>query len=348
MKIETFRGSPEQIGTAYGQRYRNHIKKNTKALIDSIGQDQRTSSNFQMWVCQLERKVKNCAPDLLIEIEAVAKASGVSYEDILLLNLRGWQYSYYCGHEGADTCSSMIIRLQDGADCNMGALDDAKEFYDCPIRIIPDSGFSFITMPIIGMSGGNRGMNSAGLVCGISSQILPGLIKTDAFFQQDIAMRIILQTCSTVEQVRLFCESHPFTLNLAVSDANGGRFCAQCTAAGIYELEHTEPHILTNHIIKDEWINELRDQGVVRFPESETTRIRRGRLLSFFKKFNGCCSIGDIEEMLASKDSTDKGAINNIRSLFITIACPERDSGGLYIMCPNQNRGFEYVSIEER
>ena len=92
-----------------------------------------------------------------------------------------------------------------------------------------------MTFPIIGTSWGNRGINSAGLCLGEASYGISGLKRLPGTICGDIALRVILQTCATVSEVREFCKQHPFTLNLACSDKNGDVFCARQTTAGLVE-----------------------------------------------------------------------------------------------------------------
>lgn len=276
-------GTSEVIGRAHGESCRTAILANLKELVhrESYEPLPREDRNFRAWMHGQEALVEKHWPWLLKEMRGVADGSGVAYEDILLLNLRTWQYDFY-GKPPAECCSSMLVTLVDGALACAGALDDPREYYCGPVHVAPDRGYCFVTFPITGTSWGNRGMNSAGLALGISSQPLPGLRRLSHAVIQDLAARAILQTCSTVGEVREFCREHPFTMNLVCADAQGGVLCAHQTAAGLFELPVKEGWcVLTNHVADEGVRRRLHNLGVASFPESPTSRARLERLAAF-------------------------------------------------------------------
>jgi len=268
-------------------------------------------------------------------MHGVAEAVGVPYEQILLLNLRSWQYNYYGAGPVETGCSSLAITLSGGQIAAAGALDDPIEFYCGPVRIVPEKGRRFISFPITGTSWANRGMNSEGLAVGISSQLLPQLRRLKHAVIQDIAMRAILQTCGTVGEVREFCREHPFTMNLVCVDRHGGIFSAQHTAAGLLELPPIAgASALTNHLVEDEHIHWLCDHGVRNISESPTSRPRRGNLLAFIRRRNGKCLPDEVMRFIAVRDDNNPGSIHNPGSIYLTYCCPQASGRTFWIMQP--------------
>jgi hypothetical protein len=253
---------------------------------------------------------------------------------VLLLNLRAWQFNYYGAARASRGCSSLAITLADGRVACAGALDDGFSYYCGPVRIVPDRGHRFISFPIAGTGWVSRGMNSVGLSVGISSQLLPGLARLKHAVMQDVAMRALLQTCATVDDAREFCRQHPFTLNLVCVDARGGVFSAQHTAAGRLELPADGSCALTNHIVDDESVLWLKQHGVTDFPQSPTTRPRRGNLLRFLRAHQGRCSPEDVRKFIGTRDNANPGTIHNARSIYLTYACPQASRERLRIMQP--------------
>ncbi len=331
MTLSTFSGTPKDIGQAYGRQFASQISRNLDILVRRKGLDPLPldDKKFISWIEHQEGIIAGHWPWLIEEMEGVALGAGAEYIEVLLLNLRAWQYEFYGAGE---CCSSLAVTLSDGTVACAGALDDPVEYYCGPVKIVPENGNSFISFPITGTSWGNRGMNSRGLAIGISSQILPGLKQLDGAINQDIALRVILQTCSTVSEVREFCKVFPFTMNLVCVDANGVIFCAQNTTAGLLEMPVESGYCaLTNHVADDEYVYWLKSHGVNEFPESPTSRSRRGKLLEFARSSNGNCTSDEIKHLISTRDDSDTGSINNKGTIYMSYANPQDDSQTFWV-----------------
>ncbi len=346
----SFEGTPAEIGRAYGEECRDRILANLAVLIHREGHGPlpRQDPDFRDWVRRQETLVQEQWPWLLEEMAGVAEGSGAQYAEVLLLNLRAWQYDYY-GRPPLGGCSSLAVTLADGTVACAGALDDPAVYYCGPVRFAPRDGLTHITFPITGTSWGNRGMNSHGLAVGVSSQLLPGLRRLPHCVNQDLAIRAILQTCSTIAQVRGFCRRHPFTMNLVCAGAHGDLFCAQHTAAGLFEPEVEAGWCaLTNHVVDDGVRRRLSDLGVKEFPESPTTRARRGRLMEFCRERSGACDTDEVLDLVGRRDDADPGTIHNAGTIAITFANPVSDPSGLWVsqpQCPEGDTRFRRLAI---
>jgi predicted choloylglycine hydrolase len=332
MHLQEFKGSPAGIGQDYGKTFTEQIRKNIDILVKRTGYEPLPVSNpdFIKWVDDQEGVIADNWPWLIEEIHGVAEGAKVEYRDILMLNLRVWQYPLYSG-SASTACSSIAIKLSDGTIANAGALDDNKDLYCDMVKIVPENGYGYVTFPITGTSWGNRGLNSAGLCVGASSQILPGMSRLPGTICADIANRVILQTCATVDDVRKFCKKFPFTLNLLCSDKDGDVFSAHCTSAGMFELRSK---ILTNHVIDDCIRLKLQKQGVCEFRESETTRLRRGRLLDYAEKFSGKCRADDVRKYVADRMAGASCSICPPGNIVLTYANPQAEPGVIWIAEP--------------
>lgn len=348
--IEVFTGSPENIGRMHGICFKDQILYNLKTLVwDSRVKDlYANDSDFPNWLRKQEKLISAEWGWILDEMRSIAEAVGTNYRDILLLNLRSWQYPYYKAVSIGEACSSLIVTMNDGTVACAGTLDDPIELYCGPVKIVPNQGYRFITFPIAGTCWGNRGMNSEGLSVGISSQLLPGIKQEAHTISQDIAMRVILQTCAYVDEVREFCRHHPFTMNLMCVDATGATFCAQQTTAGLFEMPSQGFAALTNHVADDGWMYRFKQLGVTRFIENETTRDRRGNLLEFARKFNGKCSQTDLINFIGTRDDANPGSVHNKDTIFLTYSNPQANKNKIWIKQPQnsvQNDIFLEITI---
>ncbi len=342
----TFNGSPGQIGNNYGKKFSAQIQENLNILLGP--KLPRQDPDFAAWVKSQESLIAKHWPWYIDEIRGVADAVGRGYEDILLLNLRAWQYGYYGAKTEDRGCSSLAVTLADGSIACGGSLDDPIRLYCGPVRIVPDEGHSFVSFPITGTSWGNRGMNSAGLAVSLSSQLLIGLKRLAGCVAQDVAIRAILQTCATVDDVRKFCGRHPFTMNMVCADAQGEVLCAQQTAAGFLEMPVSGACALTNHVADDEFVLWLRRRGVSEFRESPTSRPRRGNLLRLIRQRGGKCSAEEVMKFIANRDDANPGSIHNRSTIYLTFSRPQTSKNTLWIMQPKaerDNRRFEAFAV---
>lgn len=332
MDIQAFEGTPEQIGSTYGRAFAEMTRANVKELVWRIGYEPLPDQDpaFVRWQRDQEAMLGRHWPWLLEEIRAVAAATDLAYEEILLLNLRAWQYNYY-GAEPQSQCSSVAVTLADGTVACAGAMDDTEKYYCGAIKLVPDHGHRFISYPIVGTSWGGRGLNDAGLAIGVSSQLLPGLRRLPESINQDLGIRIVLQTCATVDDVRRFCREHPFTMNIVAVDARGGLLCAHATSSGMLELPVQGYAALTNHVATDEFILELQRRGVREFIESATTRPRREKLLAFCRERGGACSGEEVRELIRRYDGEDPATIHNRGTVCLTFANPQVEPQTLWI-----------------
>ncbi len=319
------KGMPIAIGRAYGERYRNRILANLKILVHRVGYSPlpRQKREFVAWMHHQESLLGKHWPWLLEEMRGVAHGVGVEYADILLLNLRAWQFEYYGAKPKTNGCSSLAITLADGTVACGGALDDPPDYYCGPVHFQPATGYAFITFPIAGTSWGNRGQNSRGLALGISSLVLPDLPPLDQAVNQDLACRAILQTCATTDEVREFCQAHPFTMSLVVVDARGEIFCAQNTVAGLFEMPVDGYCGLTNHVADERLRGMLQQRGGPSRPEDPTTIPRRQCLLEFAEARNEKCTFAEVMDFIGRRDVNNPGTIHNSGSIYLTASTPQ-------------------------
>lgn len=343
------KGTPNQIGQEYGKACAKAIRENLSILVERNCQPPDplplNDPNFHKWVKKQEDILSDNWPWLLEEMAGVGQALDVGFKDILLLNLRAWQYSYY-GKPGR-ACSSMAITLEDGTVACAGALDDPIELYCGPVCFKPDDGYGCITFPITGTSWASRATNEKGLSIGISSQVLPDLKKLNNAINQDLAIRIIMQTCTTVDEVRNFCKEHPFTMNMVCVDANGGIFCAHNTTAGLFEIPAQGSAAITNHVVNDEIKKRLSVLGASEFPESDTTHARRDNLTNFAQQYGGKCTAEDVMKFVSTCDRNNPGSINrhNHGTAYLTFANPQNDPKSFWVMQPHIENEFQRLRM---
>jgi hypothetical protein len=335
--MHVFEGNPKKIGVQYGSALAEKIRKNIRVLVHHEGAEALPHDDraFQDWVKNQHATLERSFPWLLEEMHGVAEGAKVEFEDILLLNLRAWQYTLYSG----TGCSSLLITLEDGTLAGATALDDPPDLYCGPVHFIPDKGHSFIAFPITGSSWGGHGMNNAGLFLGCSSLVLEGLRPMPDVLNQDLALRAILQTCASTSEVREFCREYPFSNSLACLDANGGIFCAHQTNAGLFEIPLRDGyHAFTNHVVDDRIRYLIYKRGATKFHEDATTWLRRGHILSFAHEYSGKCTAQEVKDFFARREEDDRVNVNNKGTLALFFACPEKAPKKLWMLLPDEEQ----------
>lgn len=345
MKVHVFSGTPAQIGAACGMALAEPIRSNLRVLVWREGHKPlpREDRSFQDWWRGQEDLVRLHWPWMLEEIAAVGEAVGASYEDMLLLNLRAWQYEFYGAKPTCDACTSLAVTLSDGTIASAGALDDPIKLYCGPVKVEPSDGHRFISFPITGTCWGSRGINSAGLSLGVSSQVLPGLIRKPNTVSQDLAGRAILQTCQTAAEVRTFCQQHPFTMNVVVVDAAGEVACIQNSAAGPLELPFEGYAAITNHIVRDEDVLWLHQRGATQLPQRPDVRARRGAALNFCRQHNGRCTDAQVRAFVSEYHGGSAACVHNKGTIYLTVCNPQVEPNAIWVQ-----EGFGAVGRESQ
>ena len=331
-------GEPFALGRHYGALFKSKIADNIRILVHRTGFGPPPAMDAEMasWINGQEQLIRQHWPWIIDEMRGTAAGAGATYEEILHLNLRIWLYEHNIRPSGHvdSACSSLAIGLSDGTIANIGALDDPAHYYCGVVHVIPAQGISYLSFPIAGTSWGNRGVNAAGLALSQSSQSIPGLQRNPGTICADIALRAILQTCTTVAQVREFCQRHPFSCNLVCSDATGAVWCAHQTTAGIFELSRSAPYALTNHIADDRILCKLSALGAGPVAESPSTRLRRGRLMEFAATNHAQTTGADIRTFIARCDPTNLSMTCPQDNVVLTYCNPQAELGMMWTADP--------------
>jgi predicted choloylglycine hydrolase len=218
---------------------------------------------------------------------------------------------------------------KEGSFITGGTLDDPRWLYAfCEVR--PKEGYRYMSFPIAGTCWGNRGMNEAGLVLNTSSNMFQG-VRFDPFkiYQQDLAVRVILQNCKNINEVRSFCETYPFQLNLIVVDRDGG-----CLVMGVWDRGPTiyseGTGCLTDHPI-DEQLKQAIDRGYDESSCVPCSITRFNQLSQWTRNVEGKATIEEAKRMLSCRKHFFTGGVNNSGTIFSTIAQPQKNPKVLWV-----------------
>ena len=316
---EKFKGTHRQIGFAHGSTFKHVIATNLCEFIEHPNSYWTDHINdAESWVHGLSEKHFDTWPWLAEEIAGIADGSGIPKEKIINLNFRIWKYDSY-GESHA--CSSFIGTMKNNHIILGGAFDDPHWMYGF-VDMQPTDGLRYMTFPACGTVWASRGMNETGLTIGVSAQSVKGLHYDPAsIWQQDICLRVILQTCCNCKEVIEFCQSHPFFDNIAVADASGHSKIIVCSPLGVHQYSETV-HCVTNHLLPE--IHEAhKKQGWDGTVDVPTTYNRLEQLNRWLAENDGQISIVGAKSELARRDGWPNQTVNNPMTAFVTLAVPQ-------------------------
>jgi len=115
--------------------------------------------------------------------------------------------------------------------------------------------------------------------------------------------------------------------------------------AGPLELPEGEYAAMTNHVVCDKFFTFFTDRGVRDFPESDTTRKRRSRLVNLIEAREGQANFDEVIAFLEKRYPDTEGSIWNDRTIVLSAACPMKDKTGFWLRYPTMNDRFERVDI---
>jgi len=90
----------------------------------------------------------------------------------------------------------------------------------------------------------------------------------------------------------------------------------------------------------------LNGGSTVSFPESATTRLRRGRLLDFVAGHEGRCSAGQVRACVADRMDGDPASICPKGNLVLTYANAQAEPGRWWLAAPQATGKEEWTAYD--
>ena len=352
--VPEFSGTPEAMGQQHGTLLRERIVTNLRMLVwtDQVESMLSTTDLYDRWVeRQLELMARNW-PWLLTEMECIASSAGLEHGDIFKLNFPVWSAANLLtrGQQKQDACACLALTLEDESIATASTLDDNHLIWTGPVKHTPQNGYGFVSMCVPGMIAGGRGINSQGLCIGTAAQgldprSLDQLVSSEAI-PAGVALRVINQTCATVEDVREFCREHFFGCGLMCVDADGDILCGHQTPVGLFEHPTERGYAaLGNSIADDRFVYSLYRQGYpYHNPEHPTSRFRRGSLLRFAESRSGTCTLEEAAAFVGTRNDDDLGSMHNAGTVAVTLGNPQNSRTSVWIRTPhNSVDGEEFL-----
>jgi isopenicillin-N N-acyltransferase-like protein len=275
-------GSPQEIGRRRGTVYRPLIRHIAETTLPNIQGSRR--EELLKTARRIEEVLVATYPELVDELKGTAEGSGISYENMLMLN--AW-WEHPIRSDGSAYCSNVALTSSNIGPI-LGSTRDIGRNPHCTMMVIkPERGYYFVLTNRADQVGGARAMNERGLCIGSSNL----KVKDKGWgFPRLALMRLAAQYCSNVkEALKLFqkyVEGYANAFNVLLLDITGD--------AAVVELTNTKMEIrrpkdggigCTNHLVTRELKKlEALDEGLLLNSRNRLTRI---------EKFLKTCNRGD-------------------------------------------------------
>lgn len=302
MRDVTLRGTPEEMGKAYGAALRGLAPLPWDPGMDELA-------------LACEKEVLKSTPEYVVEMEATAEAAGI--------DPRIFKNFTMCAplQQTLPSCSVVAVLPERSAE---GKTLVGRN-YDFDYAISLDSAETYFTYPAQGYAhigncdiwvGREDGLNEAGLFVAMSATFLPGVQPGLTFW---FVVRALLERCATVEEAQRWIASvpHAQSRNFMLADANTALVVEASTEGVRTRTAEDGILVMTNHPIHPDWAGRAHfqpDDSQARFDrlvDLPTEKVQRHDLTRALNdRASGVCAFSRWE----------KSTYGTIWSI---IACPE-------------------------
>jgi predicted choloylglycine hydrolase len=371
MKEINLKGSFYEMGVQYGKECKKEIKTFAKMayLMPSLAKKpgsqpfnpnlwyfiptfltyKREKNKWQSLAKEYEKEIIQYHPDAIEFMEGISRGSDIPYIDILSLNI-ATENIITCsvwGASGKCTKNSETLIAMNADE------EPMTQKFEKFLNIIPDKGYKYKVTALAGWVGYNHGMNEKGLA--VASTLLWTKPAEEKKIRPPMMVLMkVLNTCSSVEQVKEYFESVPHhELGTVFYIADHNKFMrVECTyEKKVYEIVENGSLGNTNVIMSDEL---QKFNGVPLLKQTLNAEIRTKRMIELLNKYDGKID-KDIMHQIASdhgKKGTEsfnksicqhpKGLRYNFKTLVTFIAQPKENCFWIYEGNPCENRVKKY------
>lgn len=371
MKEITLKGSFCEMGVQYGKACKSKIKSFSKMayimaslskkpgsqpfnpnlwyFIPTFFTYKREKSKWQTLAKEYEKEIIKYHPDAIEFMKGIAEGAAIPYIDILSLNI-STENIITCSLWGASGESSKNNEPLIAMNADEEPMAQKFETF---LDINPDKGCRYKVTAFTGWVGYNHGMNEKGLA------VASSLLWTKAAEEKKIrppmlVLMKVLNTCSSVEQVKEFFKSVPnHALGTVFYIADSEKFMrVECTPEKrVYEIVENGSLGSTNILMSEEL---QKYDGIPLLKQTLNAKNRRKRMIELLDKHEGEID-KNIMHLIASdhgEKGTDtymksmcqhpKGLRYNYKTLVSYIAKPKEKCFWIYEGNPCENKVTKY------
>lgn len=329
LMIDTFSGTPRDIGRSWGHAYRHFIQ----ALYwegNACHHPHPVEPQLNDLAERAIVKLKRYAPGYFAEVEAAAPECGLS---VAQLALRMDNFCYARGPlraPAAQGCFQIGV-LSQAQGPVVGSIMDSPRVCFAWWRVRPAGGYAHLALTTPGTATSDRGMNEHGLVVSESSTPNTGADYEPDLLLHPLATRLVLEQCRTVREAVALITALPVSHAYVFADAQGGLLGVQTTPAG-YAVYEPGPAgiVLANHIRDAALLAKIAARGYNRDYRNAESELRVSTAEAMIRAHGGDHDTDFVRSVLSSHTGyPDSICRDGNGSTFI--AAPVADARGLLI-----------------
>lgn len=222
----TLKGSFYEMGIEYGKVFKKEInslsnlfymgmtlskkpgsllfKPNKRYLLSTLLSYKKDKIKWQYSSREHQPFIDKYSPDSGEFMKGIAEGAGLHYIDILHLNV-AMENMFTCSAWGASGTSTKTGEPFIGMNSDD---EPALQKYCVVLDIQPDQGFRFRALTVAGWVFWGHAMNEKGLACALKVVFQIPQVRKQAGVPA-VVLGMVLNTCSTVEEVKAFFKSVP-------------------------------------------------------------------------------------------------------------------------------------------
>jgi len=371
MKTIRLQGSFYEMGQQYGKECKKEIKSFAKMsyIMASLGKKPGSQPfNPNMWrfiptlltykkekarwqglATQYEKEILKYHPDAIDFMKGIAQGAELPYMDVLTLNV-ATENMITCSAWGAAGKSTLNKETLIGMNADEETA--ARKYYHF-LSINPDKGYRYKVTALSGWAGFNHGMNEKGLAwAGTLLWTKPENPKT--LRPPMMVLMKVLNTCSTVEEVKAYFETVPnIELGNVFYIADAEKIMhVECTyEKKVYKIIENGSQGNTNLVTSPELQHLDIGHALKQNLNADTRSIRMNELLSMYE---GNIDVEVMHTIASDHGDKEDGTLNksicqhprglkyNYKTLVNFIAQPKEKCFWIYEGCPCKNKVTGY------
>lgn len=273
-------GTPYERGRQHGSLVPARVKRSADIYARALQQLQFSPADLQRLIARFSRAIEDFEPDYLEEMRGIAAGSGVSFEDVLMINARTEivaqarraQKSGGAAPE-SDECTGAAILPGRSANGNFLQGQNWDNRQDCAdtiiiLRVLRDDGPDVLTFVEAGGLA-RYGMNSAGIALNGN-----GMSSSRDYQQDGVPLPLVRRKALEQEHYALALQTITATAkacscNLILGTKLGLALSLECAPDETF-LVYPEDGLLVhaNHWISPVALGKLKETGIAGSPES--------------------------------------------------------------------------------
>lgn len=307
--VITVKGTPYEQGVLQGRLLCEVIIHNIKEVKAKLLRDHVDMERYQLFTERNAGFMKENHEDIFEEMKGIAEGAGVSFEDILLLNIPAYFMTQYFNQEcsmimargkaTADGCTYVIKNRDMGTYIEQAVI---QREYPNGVKMVEVNGAGTVTYPASGMNSFGLGIATTGFWSHKVEPEVETIDSTHIF----VNIHLLLKNCRTAREAVEYVKNSPRMngLNLILVDAKEA-FVVEMTKDDIYVEKDDGTGLLfrTNHYCSEKFCSLNPEEKV--YP---STFRRRERIEELLKEQYGRIRFQDLFRIM----SDHKNGVNAI------------------------------------